>query len=427
MGAVTVRNLGKAYKQYPHRWSRLLEWVLPGNRPRHQLKWVLQDVSFTVQPGEAVGIIGANGAGKSTLLKSITGTTQPTVGEVHVTGRVAAMLELGMGFHPDFTGRQNVFMAAQLLGYSVEEIARLTPEIEAFAEIGDYINQPVRVYSTGMQVRLAFAVATAVRPEVLIVDEALAVGDASFQRKCHRRIESFIEKGTSLLFVSHDIEGVKRLCSKALYLDHGRVVAFGGAKPVCDQYENMLFAGNREGRSISTLQKIELEVPVGGEGESATIDPTLLHPVEANYGNGLAEIDQVWMENASGQRANILVSGEIFSVCYTVTIHEEACRPVVAMLIKTLEGIALYGTDSVSLAKPIPTGSFGKKLLVRFRMRCDLAEGVYFLNCGIRDGVDAATFYHRRVDVLMFKVRKCDDFGQAGLVNLNAKLSLESC
>ena len=189
MGSITVTDLGKAYKQYPTRWARLAEWVLPGSKLRHHLKWVMQGVNFTVRPGEAVGIIGINGAGKSTLLKMITGTTQPTTGSVVMSGRVAALLELGMGFHPDFTGRQNVFMAGQLLGYSVEDLARLMPDIEAFAEIGDYIDQPVRMYSSGMQMRLAFSVATAVRPDILIVDEALYVGDVFFQAKCYRRME----------------------------------------------------------------------------------------------------------------------------------------------------------------------------------------------------------------------------------------------
>ena len=166
MGAITVTNLGKAYKQYANRWARLAEWILPWVKAQSTLKWVLQDISFAIQPGEAVGIIGINGAGKSTLLKMITGTTQPTSGSVHITGRVAALLELGMGFHPDFTGRQNAMMAGQLLGLSGQEVEQLMPEIEAFAEIGDYIDLPVRVYSSGMQMRLAFSVATAKRPDV---------------------------------------------------------------------------------------------------------------------------------------------------------------------------------------------------------------------------------------------------------------------
>ena len=222
MGTITVTNLGKAYKQYPTRWSRLAEWVTPGHRPRHSLKWVLQAIDFTVNPGEAVGIIGINGAGKSTLLKMITGTTQPTTGGVHIAGRVAALLELGMGFHADFTGRQNAFMAGQLLGYSVEEIARLMPEIEAFAEIGDYIDQPVRVYSSGMQMRLAFSVATAHRPDVLIVDEALSVGDAYFQAKCYKRVAEYKEEGTTLLLVSHS-PAMREHCDRAIMLKNGRV------------------------------------------------------------------------------------------------------------------------------------------------------------------------------------------------------------
>jgi lipopolysaccharide transport system ATP-binding protein len=225
MGTITVTNLGKAYRQYPTRWTRLAEWVLPGNKPRHTLKWVMQDVSFTANPGEAVGIIGINGAGKSTLLKMITGTTQPTTGSVHITGRVAALLELGMGFHPDFTGRQNAFMAGQLLGYSVEEIARLMPEIEAFAEIGDYIDQPVRVYSSGMQVRLAFSVATCCRPEILIVDEALSVGDVQFQQKCMTRIRSYRSQGTTILLVTHDIGALSAICDRAIVLSDGRVIS----------------------------------------------------------------------------------------------------------------------------------------------------------------------------------------------------------
>jgi lipopolysaccharide transport system ATP-binding protein len=178
MPALRVANLGKAYKQYPTKWSRLFEWMFPRLGTRHQEKWVLRDITFQVEQGESVGIIGINGAGKSTLLKLITGTIQPTAGTVFIQGRVAAMLELGMGFHPDFTGRQNAVMAGQLLGLGVDEIWELMPQIEDFAEIGEYIDQPVRVYSSGMQMRLAFSVASAKRPDVLVVDEALSVGDA---------------------------------------------------------------------------------------------------------------------------------------------------------------------------------------------------------------------------------------------------------
>ena len=229
MGTVRVEGLGKAYKQYPTRWARLAEWVLPFASTRPALHWVLRDISFRVAPGEAVGIIGINGAGKSTLLKIITGTTQPTTGHVELTGSVAAMLELGMGFHADFTGRQNVFMAGQLLGLGVEEISQLMPEIEAFAEIGEYIDQPVRVYSSGMQMRLAFSVATARRPDILIVDEALSVGDAYFQHKSFDRIRQFRRAGTTLLIVSHDKQAIQSICDRAILLDGGRLAKEGSA------------------------------------------------------------------------------------------------------------------------------------------------------------------------------------------------------
>ena len=199
--ATELFNLGKAYKRYPSRWARLAEWLRPGAPVRHELLWVLRGLDLRVPQGQALGIIGRNGAGKSTLLKMVTGTSTPTEGSVQMRGRVAALLELGMGFHPDFTGRQNAVIAAQLLGLSEGEIAAALPGIEAFAEIGHYIDEPVRTYSSGMQVRLAFSVATALRPDVLIVDEALAVGDVYFQHKCYGRIREFRAAGTTLLFV----------------------------------------------------------------------------------------------------------------------------------------------------------------------------------------------------------------------------------
>ena len=225
MGKLVVSHVGKAYKRYAGKWARMREWLT--GKPQHEQTWVLRDIDFAVSPGEAVGIVGVNGAGKSTLLKIITGTTQPTKGSVHTEGRVAALLELGMGFHPDFTGRQNVFMAGQLLGYAVEEIERLMPEIVAFADIGDYIDQPIRVYSSGMQVRLAFSVATFQRPDVLIVDEALSVGDVQFQQKCMARIREFRDQGTTILLVTHDIGALSAICDRAVVLSGGRVIHDG--------------------------------------------------------------------------------------------------------------------------------------------------------------------------------------------------------
>jgi lipopolysaccharide transport system ATP-binding protein len=227
MGKITVSGLGKAYKQYSSRWSRLADWVFPRKANRYKLKWVIEDLNFSVESGEALGIIGINGAGKSTLLKMIVGTVQPSTGSIETSGKVAALLELGMGFHPDFTGRQNALMAGQLLGYSTEEMNRLMPEIESFAEIGDYIEKPVRIYSSGMQMRLAFSVATAHRPDVLIIDEALSVGDAYFQHKSFDRIREFRKLGTTLLIVSHDKGAIQSICDRAILLNAGQLAMEG--------------------------------------------------------------------------------------------------------------------------------------------------------------------------------------------------------
>jgi len=248
-GTVDIVGLGKAYRRYPSRWARLAEWVDP-HTPRHESIWVLRGLNLHISPGEAVGIIGRNGAGKSTLLKLITGTTAPTQGRVRLHGRVAALLELGMGFHPDFTGRQNAWMAAQLMGISRDEIASAMPGVEAFAEIGRYLDEPVRTYSSGMQVRLAFSVATALRPDVLIVDEALAVGDAYFQHKCFSRIREFRQAGTTLLFVSHDPGAIKTLCDRAVLLDEGQVRADDAPDQVLDVY-NALVAERENGTFLA--------------------------------------------------------------------------------------------------------------------------------------------------------------------------------
>ncbi len=396
MGSITVTNLGKAYKYYPSRWGRLAEWFGLSRAPRHDLKWVLRDVNFTVNPGEAVGIIGANGAGKSTLLKIITGTTQPTTGRVRMSGRVAAMLELGIGFHPEFTGRQNAIMAGQLLGHSTTEIVALMDAIEAFAGIGEAIDQPVRVYSSGMQMRLAFSVATATRPDVLIVDEALAVGDAAFQRKCFQRIEALLEGGTTLLYVSHDIEGVKKLCDRAIFIKEGEMERFGPAKAVCDAYEKYLFGGKTDWPSFDGEPRLE---PLQSFDEALAID------CEMAYGDGRAVIEACWLEDRDGQKINVIRSGEPFTWNYIVRFKSSAEQAVFGMMIKTREGICVYGTNTELLGERKRSFISGECVRVSFRLNNGLVPGVYYLNCGVREDEDEGVAYlHRRVDVAAFKV-----------------------
>ncbi|EHC7968982.1 ABC transporter ATP-binding protein, partial [Escherichia coli] len=274
----------------------IFEKLTPGKAILHSKKWVLRNISFTINPGESVGIVGVNGAGKSTLLKLLTGTTQPTEGTIQICGRVAALLELGMGFHPDFTGRQNVYMSGLMMGLSREQISHLMPEIESFADIGNYIDQPVRIYSSGMQMRLAFSVATAYRPDILIVDEALSVGDSRFQAKCFSRIAEFKKAGTTLLLVSHSASDIVRHCDRAIFLKNGSIELDGSSRDVTNRYMDELFGKTN---SLSEYKKNSTE-PKNSMALFKDADPTetkeFYHtrpgyrPEEYRWGQGGARI-----------------------------------------------------------------------------------------------------------------------------------------
>ena len=332
MGIITVTDLGKAYKKYPTRWSRLREWLEPFSKPRHQFTWVLQNINFTVNPGEAVGIIGINGAGKSTLLKMSTGTTQPTTGSVAITGRVAALLELGMGFHPDFTGRQNVYMAGQLLGMTIAEITALMPEIEAFAEIGDYIDQPVRVYSSGMQMRVAFSVATARRPDVLIVDEALSVGDAYFQHKSFDRIRAFRKLGTTLLIVSHDKQAIQSICDRAILLNAGKISMQGEPEAVMDYYNAML----------TEKENLTIRQQPSADGRLQTIS-----------GSGEATVENITLLDAKGEKVEVVNVGQPLRLTIVARAAVDISGLVLGYMIKDRLGQPIFVTNTHHLKRKI--------------------------------------------------------------------------
>lgn len=383
MGTVRVAHLGKAYRQYGNRWARVAEWMLPGNKPRHALKWVLRDVNFTVHPGEAVGIVGINGAGKSTLLKLITGTAQPTSGSVEIRGRVSALLELGMGFHPDFTGRQNVVMAGQLLGLSMEDITRLMPGIEAFAEIGSYIDEPVRVYSSGMQVRLAFSVATAVRPDVLIVDEALSVGDAYFQHKSMDRIREFGKLGTTLLIVSHDAAAIQALCNRAIFLNNGKLELQGDPQAVMDYYNAMLAErGN---------QNVQQRVTEAG---TQTIS-----------GTGEATMVAIALRDAKGAPVEVVDVGQPVTLEISVEVHAPIHNLVLGYMIKDRLGQPMFGTNThylQSVEKDVPAGS---RLTWSFSFDANLGEGTYSIATALHDSASHLSHnYEWRDLALVFQV-----------------------
>lgn len=405
MGEIRIEGLGKAYKQYYSQWGRLFEWLVPFSRPRHRLKWVLQDISFEVKPGEALGVIGINGAGKSTLLKMITGTSQPTSGSVQLSGRVAALLELGMGFHPDFTGRQNVFMAGQLLGMNLAELSALMPDIEAFAEIGDYIDRPVRTYSSGMQMRLAFSVATARRPDVLIVDEALSVGDAYFQHKSMDRIRRFRKAGTTLLIVSHSRDAIQSICDRAILLDQGRLALQGPPDEVMDFYSAMLAE-----REHSTIRQERL-----ANGKIRTVS-----------GTGEAEVVDIGLINAAGRRVELVDIGSVVTLEIRVAIKVDIDRLVLGFLIKDRLGQALYGINTHRLGKALEDLCAGEEVLYRFAFPANLGKGNYSIATSLsRFDSHLDTNYEWRDFAAIFHVINARKPDFVGCISLDASLQID--
>lgn len=430
MGSISVQGLGKAYRQYPTRWSRLAEWLSPINRPRHNLKWVLQGLNFDISPGESVGIMGVNGAGKSTLLKIITGTTHATTGNVQIQGRVAALLELGMGFHPDFTGRQNAVMGGQLLGYSLSEINELMPHIEEFAEIGEYIDEPVRKYSSGMQVRLAFAVATATRPDVLIVDEALSVGDARFQAKCYQRVASFTKQGTTLLLVSHSADDVVKHCQRAILIKNGRIEMDGSSRDVTNRYLDELFGKARRERPV--VEQVKSLEPSGDEHvmNRDHTDAFALRPgyrkEEYRWGDGGAQILDYRIAVADEVYPSRIDSGCVTDFHVKVLFHEDYDSVVAGFLVKTLEGLFLYGTNSYLAGGEGQwiSAQAGEVQVFRFSMPLGLNAGDYLVSFGISSGDPRQELVplDRRYDAVLLKVGCEKPFW--GIADLNSSFEV---
>ena len=384
MSAISVTALGKAYKQYPTRWSRLLEWTMPFTAPRARLVWVLRDVNFSVERGEAVGIVGNNGAGKSTLLKLITGTTQPTTGSVAVSGSVAALLELGMGFHPEFTGRQNAIMAAQLIGMTVHEVEALMPRIEAFAEIGEYIDQPARIYSSGMLVRLAFSVATVRRPEILIVDEALSVGDAYFQHKSFERIRELRREGTTLLIVSHDKAAIQAICDRAILLDGGRMAKEGNPEQIMDFY-NAMVAEREQGTVRQEPHETGKMQTISGSGEATVADIALL--------------------DEGGRRVESIEVGREVTLEVLVRARADLSELVLGYVIKDRLGQPVYGTNTHHLKRALERIDEGESIRFRFGFKANLGEGTYSIAVALHTGdTHLEKNYEWRDLALVFKV-----------------------
>ncbi len=426
--AIVVTGLSKCFHIYDTPRDRLLQMLARGRRQYYREFWALRDVSFTIGQGETVGIVGRNGSGKSTLLQLICGTLNPTAGEIRSHGRIAALLELGSGFNPEFSGRENVYMNAAVLGLSREETDARFAEIEAFAEIGEFIDQPVKTYSSGMMVRLAFAVAINVDPQILIVDEALAVGDELFQRKCFARIEAIKKSGATILFVSHAGGTVVELCDRAILMDSGEKLTEGMPKAVIGQYQKLLYA------TADKVAAIRKQIQEGGNGrlpalasEAARFEATASAAVgEADeimeldefydphmqsrsvlaYESQGAQIGNPQIINLAGKPVNCLKRGQTYCYKYRVDFTKSADAVRFGMMIKTLSGVELGGAvSSPSTGEAIAYIAEGASVEVEFNFECSLNPGTYFLNAGVtgaRGGSE--TYLHRLLDAYLFRV-----------------------
>lgn len=361
MTVLAVDRLGKAFRRYASETRRVLSWFGLPVRPAAET-WVLRDVSFRVEPGEAIGIIGQNGAGKSTLLKLITGTLQPTEGGVVTTGRVAAILELGMGFNPDLTPRQNVVYVAGLMGLAQEEIVRVLPWIEGFAEIGTYFDQPVRILSSGMQMRVAFALATAVRPDLLIVDEALAVGDSYFQHKSFERIRALKREGASLLIVSHDPSSIQAICDRAILLDQGTVAREGAPQDVIDFYNALVAA--KESRAI------EVKETEGARRQTIS-------------GNKDAVVETIGLFGPDGAPLEIVEAGEPVELRVTIAVARPIPVLVFGYLIKDRLGQPVHGANTWHTGQTLRDVPAGRTVDVRVRFPMNLGVGSYAVSTAL--------------------------------------------
>jgi lipopolysaccharide transport system ATP-binding protein len=421
---IRVQSLSKCYQIYEHSSDRLKQFLLPrlqrlvGRTPATHYRefWALHDLNFEVRRGETVGIIGRNGSGKSTLLQIICGTLHPSVGQVEVQGRVAALLELGSGFNPEFTGRENVYLNAGVLGLTPRQTAQRFADIEGFADIGQFIDQPVKTYSSGMMVRLAFAVIAHVDADILVIDEALAVGDAFFTQKCMRFLRAFMQTGT-VLFVSHDTASVQNLCSRALWLEQGQIAQEGNPKTVSEHYLEAFYEA-QQGKSTTTRLK-----PAPGPVALAPLKDQRLDfinasnlrndlqlfqfdPLASGFGAGGASITSVQFTNADGEPLSWVVGGELVTLRITVLCHQALDSPIVGFTVKDRLGQGLFGdnTSVTYLGNPQAT-PVGQELCAQFTFEMPrLAPGDYSVLAAIADGTQQEHVQHHWIhDALLFK------------------------
>lgn len=419
--SIQVNNVTKVYRLYDKPLDRLKEALSVTRRSCHREYYALNGVSFDVKKGETVGLIGVNGAGKSTMLKIITGVLTPSSGSVEINGRVSALLELGAGFNNEYTGLENIYLNGTMMGYSRAEVERRLDDILSFADIGDFIHQPVKTYSSGMFVRLAFAVAINIDPEILIVDEALSVGDVFFQAKCYRKFEEFKEQGKTILFVSHSLSSINKYCDRVILLNKGQKEAEGSASEMIDLFKKILVNQNVEPEEENDADILKDE---SEESTDSWQSKLALNPVQNSYGDGRAEIVDFALIDNKGRITNTIEKGNRFKIKMRVRFTEHIEEPIFAFTIVDLQGTDVSGTNTMYENINVGSVEKGDVKTVTFEQRMDMQGGDYLLSLGCTGYSDGEfTVYHRLYEVCSINV--VSDKNTVGFYDMNSKIDVE--
>ena len=420
--AIAVENVNKIYKLYDRPRDRMFEALGLSKQKKYHEKYALSDVSFHVKKGECVGIIGTNGSGKSTILKIITGVLNQTSGNVSVKGRISALLELGAGFNMEYTGIENIYLNGTMNGFSEEEIDARMQDILDFADIGDYVKQPVKTYSSGMFVRLAFSVGINIDPEILIVDEALSVGDVFFQAKCYHKFEEFKEMGKTIIFVSHDLSSIAKYCDRVILLDQGVKLGEGAPKEMIDDFKRVLVGQYQspEEKSVnkSLLEDEELQEAVRKKEKKQEDTKTL------EYGTKQALIEEIYLTDDNGTRSNAIIKGMNFGIHMRVRFYDDIPAPIFAFTVKNVKGTEITGTNTMfekAFLEPVKAGTVKE---ITFKQKMSLQGGDYLLSFGVT-GYDGNDFqvYHRLYDAL--DVTVISDKNTVGFYDMESAISVE--
>ena len=413
--AIEAEKISKVYRLYDRPRDRFLEAINPKKR-RSKDHYALTDVDFKIKKGETVGIIGTNGSGKSTILKIITGVLSPTSGNITVNGRISALLELGAGFNMEYNGIENIYLNGTMMGFSRKEIDERLDSILQFADIGEYVYQPCKTYSSGMFVRLAFAVAINIDPEILIVDEALSVGDVFFQSKCYHKFEEFKEQGKTILFVSHDLSSIAKYCDRVILLNKGIKLDEGGPKEMIDAYKQVLVGQYK----VTDDSEVSMDDLSRMSSEAAEA----VNPDALEYGTGDAKIRDYYITDKNGTRTTAIIKGEEFTIHFSVDFTADIKAPIFAFTVKNIRGTEITGTNTMYEKAFLEPVKSGYTKTVTFRQRMDLQGGEYLLSFGVT-GYEQDKFqvYHRLYDVL--NVTVVSDKNTVGYYDMNSQIEVK--